>query len=337
MAFSGDAARLYDLWSAGDRPVHERLTDLVQAHVVNYPVGDPIQVLSLGDGTGLPGLMIADHFRESGSQRNVTVISTDYTRDMTEQARQKARAKGFTKAGDEDMSNSAIFGPVMVRFVSPLSADDSALLRSEFPDDSIDVVVMSFSLMFVPDKKKCMQEITRMLKPGGKAIFVVLKSFYMLEKMAEVVKAVITPDEREQEPSIKIADCLVLNGEVGSGNSVEDIIASASDSLDSSRLRLESAESMRFPLPLCPTDNENLAVDMWAIMLSDDAWGAIDKLNKRRGGNSTNGEPVSTSSLRDVIMARLLQDLRENPRMRSDSEFRCDDYEPYVVTAVKER
>jgi ubiquinone/menaquinone biosynthesis C-methylase UbiE len=40
-----------------------------------------------------------------------------------------------------------------------------------FPDNSFDLVVCQFGLMFLPDKKKGLSEAMRVLKPGGKYIF----------------------------------------------------------------------------------------------------------------------------------------------------------------------
>lgn len=54
--------------------------------------------------------------------------------------------------------------------------DDAIELRVEdaqnlsFPDNSFDLVVMQFGLMFLPDKKKGLSEIFRVLKPGGRFI-----------------------------------------------------------------------------------------------------------------------------------------------------------------------
>ena len=43
--------------------------------------------------------------------------------------------------------------------------------RLEFPDESFDTVVSSFVFCTVPDPERAMEEIHRILKPGGRAVF----------------------------------------------------------------------------------------------------------------------------------------------------------------------
>ena len=43
--------------------------------------------------------------------------------------------------------------------------------RLEFPDESFDTVLSSFVFCTVPDPERAMEEIHRVLKPGGRAIF----------------------------------------------------------------------------------------------------------------------------------------------------------------------
>jgi ubiquinone/menaquinone biosynthesis C-methylase UbiE len=67
--------------------------------------------------------------------------------------------------------------PDMLQVAQTTLDDNSIEFRIEdaqnlsFPDNSFDVVVCQFGLMFLPDKQKGLREALRVLKPGGKFIF----------------------------------------------------------------------------------------------------------------------------------------------------------------------
>ena len=53
------------------------------------------------------------------------------------------------------------------------------------------MVVLSFSLMFVPDKAKCMATIGSLLKPGGKVLIAVLTKFGLMSCIGTALGALL--------------------------------------------------------------------------------------------------------------------------------------------------
>lgn len=292
MAFSGNLARVYDLWTSGDAPVHERLSDLALSHIDSGPRA-PATVVSLGDGTGQPGLRIAARVRD---REDVSVVSADYSEAMSAQARQKA--------ADSDLPG--------VRFVAPVSADDVVAMQREFPDDSVDVVVMSFSLMFVPDKSTCVAEVARMLRPGGRAYIVVLKRFSMLDMLEGALKSVLGPELYDKHSKIRVAGCLALKTD----DAVESLVAQNGGS----QFRVESAESMPYAMPLCCDQEIQVALDMWSALMDDEGWAEL--------------EAVVGADARQAVIEELRREL-QTESMQGEGHFICPEYVPHLVTAVK--
>merc|ERR1712007_204805 len=58
-----------------------------------------------------------------------------------------------------------------------VSADD----LSSYADESFDAVTMSYVLMFVPDRARCLAEVARVLKPGGTAFVSVWKELSFIK------------------------------------------------------------------------------------------------------------------------------------------------------------
>lgn len=112
------------------------------------------KVLDLGSGPGEPSLTLA---KMSPSSK---VVCTDFQQAMVDKAKSRVEGSGATN----------------VEFAQT-SADDLSAWTTEF-----DAVMMSFVLMFVPDKAKALQEVARVLKPGGYAYTAVWKHlpFYAL-------------------------------------------------------------------------------------------------------------------------------------------------------------
>jgi demethylmenaquinone methyltransferase/2-methoxy-6-polyprenyl-1,4-benzoquinol methylase len=101
--------------------------------------GPGMRVLDCATGTG--DLALA--FRRTGAE----VVGTDFCAPMLGPAREKARAAGLE--------------------VTFQLADALAL---PFPDASFDVASISFGIRNVDDPVRCLREMARVVKPGGKVL-----------------------------------------------------------------------------------------------------------------------------------------------------------------------
>lgn len=108
--------------------------------------GPGARVLDLASGAGEPAIPLARLVGPSGE-----VVATDLVPEMLKGARRRAK--------DEGLSN--------LRFEQ---ADMEAL---PFADASFDAVTCRIGLMYAPDPAKALSEARRVLKPGGRAAFLV--------------------------------------------------------------------------------------------------------------------------------------------------------------------
>lgn len=109
-------------------------------------IGPGMRILDLASGTGEPALTIARLVAPGG-----LVMATDLIPEMLAVAAENAAGQGV---GNID------FGP----------ADAGSL---PFADGEFDVVTCRFGVMFFPLLEQALGEIRRVLKPGGRATFVV--------------------------------------------------------------------------------------------------------------------------------------------------------------------
>jgi len=156
--------------------------DAMSKEVINHlNEGDNASILDLASGPGEPSVTLAT----MGKSRIGRIVSTDVQEKMTEQAKMRAE-----KAG---VSSDVGPGPIM-EYAAPVSADD----LSRFPASSFEAVTMSFGLMFVPNKQKCLDEIYRVLKPGGFAYLSVWKELtfhkFAHEVLAEINGGSMMPE-----------------------------------------------------------------------------------------------------------------------------------------------
>jgi SAM-dependent methyltransferase len=103
-------------------------------------------VLDLSSGVGVPALALAEAVAPGGH-----VTATDLIPEMLPVIDEQARARGLTN-------------------LATRPADIEAL---PFPDASFDVATCRFGLMFCPDVGQALREVHRVLRPGGRAAFVV--------------------------------------------------------------------------------------------------------------------------------------------------------------------
>src|SRR5713101_5801996 len=104
-----------------------------------------MRVLDLASGVGDPALSIAAEVSPTGH-----VTATDLGPGMMSLAEEMAREKNLTNIEFREASAEAL----------------------PFPDESFDVLTCRFGIMFFPDLPRALRECLRVLKPGGRAVFV---------------------------------------------------------------------------------------------------------------------------------------------------------------------
>ncbi len=105
-----------------------------------------LRLLDLASGAGQPALAIAPRLAPGGE-----VVASDLLPEMLQGARRRAKAAGLANIHFE-------------------IADMEAL---PFPAASFDRVTCRFGIMFVPDATKALSEAHRVLRPRGRAAFMV--------------------------------------------------------------------------------------------------------------------------------------------------------------------
>ncbi|WP_259069050.1 class I SAM-dependent methyltransferase [Mucilaginibacter sp. X4EP1] len=134
--FSGELALNYDRY-LGPMMFEPYAADLVS----RINTAGVKTVLEIACGTGCVTVPLRNHFAP-----NVELTATDFNADMMSVAESKLN-NGSVVFGIEDAQNLS------------------------FPDNSFDLVICQFGLMFLQDKKKGLSEALRVLKPGGRFIF----------------------------------------------------------------------------------------------------------------------------------------------------------------------
>ena len=221
--FDAEFSELYAHIVESDRPMHQKLTDAIVT--LGLPAGSV--VVSIGDGTGEPGVRIAK------AQPDLKVLSTDASAQMSSMAAEYA-------AGAENVATVTVSGD-----------DDDLASKCGLAPGSVDVVVLSFSLMFVPDKAKCMATIASLLKPGGKVLIVVLTKFGLMSCIAAALGALLgeLPPPPPTNP-LSLADPKAL----------DTLVAGAG-------LAMTSDEAAAYPFPLGP--NEDITRKLSAMLMKE--------------------------------------------------------------------
>ncbi|HET9804163.1 MAG TPA: class I SAM-dependent methyltransferase [Candidatus Acidoferrum sp.] len=105
-----------------------------------------MHVLDIASGVGDPALRIAEAVGPSGR-----VVATDLGMGMISLAAELAAQQNLQNIEFKEASAESL----------------------PFPDASFDVVTCRFGAMFFPDLQKSLRECRRVLKPGGKVVFIV--------------------------------------------------------------------------------------------------------------------------------------------------------------------
>lgn len=159
-------------WAAGDyamigttlQIVGERLCE-----VVDLRAGE--RVLDVAAGNGNATLAAARHFAQ--------VTSTDYAGELLERGKERAAAERLA--------------------VTFQTADAEAL---PFADNSFDVVLSSFGVMFTPDQAKAAAELTRTVRKGGRIGLASWTPEGFIGQLFKVIGAFIPPPAGVRSPAL---------------------------------------------------------------------------------------------------------------------------------------
>jgi phosphatidylethanolamine/phosphatidyl-N-methylethanolamine N-methyltransferase len=118
-------------------------------------------ILEIGAGTGL----VLRHYRPDGE-----VIAADLSIHMLRKAQEKVKRLNLTH-------------------VKGITAMDACAMG--FPDAAFDVVSVPFVITLVPDPEKALDEVARVLKPGGE--IVIISRFGAEHGLQEKIELAIAP------------------------------------------------------------------------------------------------------------------------------------------------
>jgi phosphatidylethanolamine/phosphatidyl-N-methylethanolamine N-methyltransferase len=119
------------------------------------------RILEIGVGTGL----VLRHYRPDGE-----VVAADLSVHMLAKAQEKVQRLGLSH-------------------VKGVVAMDACAMG--FPDDAFDVVSVPFVITLVPDPERALDEIARVLKPGGE--IVIISRFGAERGLQEKIEVAIAP------------------------------------------------------------------------------------------------------------------------------------------------
>ncbi|MFT3932519.1 MAG: class I SAM-dependent methyltransferase [Chitinophagaceae bacterium] len=135
IAFSGSIPANYERY-LGPYIFEPYAQDII-THISHKQINN---VLETACGTGRVSGLLRDVL-----PKQTSLVATDFNADMLHIAQQMHEGKN----------------------IEWLTADMQAL---PFPDDSFDLIICQFGLMFVPDKQKALNEAYRVLKTGGQLL-----------------------------------------------------------------------------------------------------------------------------------------------------------------------
>jgi ubiquinone/menaquinone biosynthesis C-methylase UbiE len=166
VAFKGTLAELYDCYLVPMlfEPYAGILSDRVDG------LG-PSNILELAAGTGVLTQLLARNLPPGA-----TITATDLSQPMLDIAR--------TKSGTTN--------------VVWQQAD---AMKLPFMDDSFDLVVCQFGVMFFPDKQASFREVSRVLRPGGRYMFVLWDNWKQMPAAPLAIAADVVGELLDRDPS----------------------------------------------------------------------------------------------------------------------------------------
>jgi len=154
----GRASAIYERQQKQNQPIFDEFVKLAQ-RLLPTPEEGSASVLDVASGPGEPALSMA------AAMPHINVTVSDLEPDNLAIAKRRA----------EKLPNVVGF-----------EVQDATALTA-FPDASFDLVTMSYGLMFVEDREKCVHELHRVLKPGGE----LLLSYWKEMKVVTLARRVL--------------------------------------------------------------------------------------------------------------------------------------------------
>ena len=169
-------AKAYDLQVHGyDSAVGRGIRALMRQLLGGLDVGEAPVALDVACGTGISTFALIEKAGGEGEFHGM-----DLSKGMLEVARRNAEVKGLTN----------------VRFAE----GDAENL--DYPDAMFDVVICNMSFQFIPNKQRALNEMHRVLKPGGRLALLFVAG-PMFSEVWEILEEVATG--RPEHPGFAVA------------------------------------------------------------------------------------------------------------------------------------
>lgn len=130
------------------------------------------RLLDLASGHGEPCTLFAKTYP------NAHLISTDFSNDMVELAKERTQ------------------------HLSNVSVEQADMQDLRFESNSLDVITCSYGFMFPPDKDKAIAEAYRVLKPGGILIATTWNQLPLMALVGDIMAKVLKLDQRPPPPPL---------------------------------------------------------------------------------------------------------------------------------------
>jgi phosphatidylethanolamine/phosphatidyl-N-methylethanolamine N-methyltransferase len=158
---ASEQAKVYETFAKFYDFIYSWLFQLSHRKVARAASAGGKRILEIGAGTGL----VLRHYRPDGE-----VIAADLSIHMLRKAQDKVQR-------------------LKLAHVKGVTAMDACAMA--FPDGAFDVVAVPFVLTLVPDPEKALDEIARVLRPGGE--IVIISRFGAERGLQEKIELAIAP------------------------------------------------------------------------------------------------------------------------------------------------